>query len=217
MRVRCVAAGEYFSLVTMEEGTVSSFGVGEEGVLGHGNMNPLVLPKKVEALCGIPVTSVAAGHIHALAATEQGAVYSWGCNVDGELGIGREHDYMLRPMLVPAAALSRKRVLLVEAGGHHSCAITDTGVTWGSDRVGALGLARDKLDCYKCSPLPQPVHFPGQFVLNVAAGAWHTLVALDEGTVMHLGCLKSGLLEPGCVPDVRVPRPGPGPGPSPGR
>ena len=36
MRVRCVSAGKHFTLVTMEEDAIFSFGIGNFGQLGHG-------------------------------------------------------------------------------------------------------------------------------------------------------------------------------------
>jgi alpha-tubulin suppressor-like RCC1 family protein len=52
------------------------------------------LPKRIEALKGIQMASVAAGDDHALALTNCGRVYSWGENSRHALGQGLESDVL---------------------------------------------------------------------------------------------------------------------------
>jgi E3 ubiquitin-protein ligase HERC2 len=63
-----------------ENGELFSWGSGDGGFLGHGDGQPEPSPKRVQALQGVQVRSVAAGHSHALALAEDGLVYSWGVN-----------------------------------------------------------------------------------------------------------------------------------------
>src|SRR5690606_22144515 len=77
-----------YSFVLTEDGEVYSFGKSLYGILGHGNTNIQLTPKKIEKfrdgateLSGaqLPkVTAVSAGQSHALLLTETGDVYSMG-------------------------------------------------------------------------------------------------------------------------------------------
>ena len=83
------------------------------------------------------VTAVSVGGAHACAIDDRRALYCWGANDDGQLGIDSRMDAP-RPRRV--AALS-SGVAQVAAGGRHTCAI-NTGRTfcWGTAALGALGV-----------------------------------------------------------------------------
>lgn len=71
VRVVAVAVGDEFTVAVTEAGVVYSLGIGD-GRLGHGEMDDVdnvFLPKRIEALDGIHVATVAAGDCHALALT----------------------------------------------------------------------------------------------------------------------------------------------------
>jgi alpha-tubulin suppressor-like RCC1 family protein len=98
VRIASVAVGTWFTVAVTEAGAVSSFGMGD-GRLGHGIGGADVgvfLPKRIEALDGIHVVTVAADRFHALALTRCGRVYSWGawyndCDIM-VLGLGSDID-----------------------------------------------------------------------------------------------------------------------------
>ncbi|EOD37060.1 hypothetical protein EMIHUDRAFT_362321, partial [Emiliania huxleyi CCMP1516] len=72
-RVVTVSAGARHSLATTADGAAWSWGAGGNGRLGHGDRQRQLLPKKVEAFAGRRVVAVAAGGIHSLAITADGA------------------------------------------------------------------------------------------------------------------------------------------------
>jgi hypothetical protein len=151
-RMSSVAVGTGFTVAVTEAGAVFSFGM-NDACLGHGEGNEeqgVFLPKRIEALDGLRVASVAAGHSQALALTECGLLYSWGVVEDGDLGkaeLGRGTDdntgdekieYAI-PQLV--TAFLGKRVRAIAAGIRTSYAVTDTGelYTWGANIFSQLG------------------------------------------------------------------------------
>jgi alpha-tubulin suppressor-like RCC1 family protein len=80
MRITSVAVGTGFTVAVTEAGAVYSFGL-DDGRLGHGGSDEeegVFLPKRIEALDGVHVASVAAGNKHTPALTRCGRVYSWG-------------------------------------------------------------------------------------------------------------------------------------------
>ena len=70
-------------------GEVYSWGRGDYGQLGHGNKLHLELPKKIATIKPgkNPVSHVSCGRSHAAAITEEGTVFVWGQNDNGQLGL----------------------------------------------------------------------------------------------------------------------------------
>jgi alpha-tubulin suppressor-like RCC1 family protein len=96
LRIASVALGAEFTIAVTEAGEVYSFGFGDAR-LGHGwsdDLEHAFLPKRIEALQGIHVASVAAGDDHALALTRSGRVYSWGTGGSNSnvYGLGYDSD-----------------------------------------------------------------------------------------------------------------------------
>ena len=59
-------------------------------MLGHGDQQSRLLPKKVEAFADQRVVAMSAAQHHSLALTADGAVWSWGGGDYGKLGHGDE-------------------------------------------------------------------------------------------------------------------------------
>jgi len=90
VRVVAVAVSNDHSCAVSEAGALFTWGAGGWGQLGHGDHDSLGLPRRVEALHGIAVVSVAAADRQTFAVVEDGSVYAWGCVQGGVLGMGRE-------------------------------------------------------------------------------------------------------------------------------
>ena len=61
-------------------------GKGDGSRLGHGTEDHVRFPKLIEVFSGKKIVDVAVGSLHCLAVTEEGEVYSWGRNEQGQLG-----------------------------------------------------------------------------------------------------------------------------------
>ena len=120
------------------DGSVWSWGDGGRGMLGHGDEQDQLLPKKIEAFAGQRVVAVAPGCAQGLARASGGAVAGSGRGHAGGLGRGDQQDQLL-PKKVEA--LAGQRVVAVSAGYSHSLALTaDGGVwSWGDGGCGKLG------------------------------------------------------------------------------
>ena len=64
-----------------------AWGYGGEGQLGQGDESSRAAPTLIEELLHERVACIAVGDDHALAATEAGALYSWGYGIDGRSGL----------------------------------------------------------------------------------------------------------------------------------
>jgi len=100
-KVSMVAAGGRHACAVTEGGALFTWGsVGCEGALGHGDESPQPTPRRVEALRGCGIASVATGDWHTLAAGEDGSVYRFG--LSSRLGFGTvSHVGQLTPKRIP--------------------------------------------------------------------------------------------------------------------
>ena len=83
-----IAAGEYHTICSTADGSVFTWGGGGSGQLDLGDDDSdALLPTLVRGeLQGKQVVQVAAGDQHSACVAEDGSVYTWGCNNEGQLG-----------------------------------------------------------------------------------------------------------------------------------
>ncbi|XP_068785592.1 E3 ubiquitin-protein ligase MYCBP2 isoform X22 [Struthio camelus] len=85
LRAIQVSCGFHHSVVLMENGDVYTFGYGQHGQLGHGDVNSRGCPTLVQALPG-PSTQVTAGSNHTAILLMDGQVFTFGSFSKGQLG-----------------------------------------------------------------------------------------------------------------------------------
>ena len=107
MRVVRAAAGGDHSVVLADGGALWSFGGGQAGQLGLGRREDHHEPTHVAALAHECVLDAAAGEQFTLVVTESGALFGFGWNAQGQLGLGTGQAASRLPERVdlpPAAA-----------------------------------------------------------------------------------------------------------------
>ncbi|XP_025027420.1 E3 ubiquitin-protein ligase MYCBP2 isoform X1 [Python bivittatus] len=85
LRAVQISCGFHHSVVLMENGDVYTFGYGQHGQLGHGDVNSRGCPTLVQALPG-PSTQVTAGSNHTAVLLMDGQVFTFGSFSKGQLG-----------------------------------------------------------------------------------------------------------------------------------
>lgn len=96
------------------------------------NINDSHPPRFLASLAGTRVRNVAAGAFHILVVTEDGQLYTFGSNRQGQLGHGLDaQSQYTEPKLVES--LQNLRIASVAAGEYNSLALTEGGsvLTWG--------------------------------------------------------------------------------------
>jgi alpha-tubulin suppressor-like RCC1 family protein len=89
--ITTIAAGDSHSLALKNDGTVWAWGYNRHGQLGNGTNKDSNVPVQVSGLTGITAIS-AAGDSHSIALKNDGTIWAWGDNGDGELGNGTNKD-----------------------------------------------------------------------------------------------------------------------------
>jgi alpha-tubulin suppressor-like RCC1 family protein len=190
----------YSHSVAFTDTTTYTWGANTYGQLGNGDNDPaenqytpvqVVGVNKVGFLTGID--GVSAGGTHILAFINNGNVYAWGNNGDGQLG-NNSSEATSTPVQVIKASDSTplSGIIAVSAGGSHSLALRNDGTVWawGSNDDGKLGVTT--------SNNPQrtavQVTLPTLATKVAAAGGGHSLALMNGKTVMSWGRNTSGQL-----------------------
>jgi alpha-tubulin suppressor-like RCC1 family protein len=195
-----VAAGQSHSLAVTSTGAVYAFGFAGRGQLGDGNTANVDVPVLSSMPAGTQTVAVAAGWDQSLALTSTGAVYAWGYNAFGQLGVGTTKQSDV-PLLVhlPAGVIATA----IAAGKYHSLAVTSTGAVyaWGYNASGQLGN-----NSTITSTVPVLVALPtGVKAKAIGAGDSHSLAVADNGSVYAWGANNFGQLGNGTTTESKVP------------
>ena len=84
------AAGDHHALLLDRAGRASSWGVAATGRLGRGG--DAAAPGRVRFGGGASIAKIAAGGASSAAIGGRGALWTWGCNGSGQLGLGDRDD-----------------------------------------------------------------------------------------------------------------------------
>lgn len=179
-------------------GEIFVFGDNSEGQLGIGNLQ-IFTPTLIQTLPGLPVKQLACGQAHTFVLTVSGALFGFGRNSYGQLGLGNEvnHTYP-----VQCKNLRDHKIVYVSCGGDHTAALARDGglFTWGLNDFGQLG-HNSKLNV----SLPKKcVELMGVPVTQVTCGDKHTIayvntkkiVAFGRGVEGQLGCNEGSNTHP---------------------
>ena len=118
-----IKCGGEHSLFLSSNKKLYTCGHGYLGQLGLGNNKNISSPIIVQSLTNKNIIEIAAGWSHSLVLTNEGNIYSTGCNKYGELGIGtnlNKYNYTW------IKTLSKLNIKHISAGGHHSWCLIDT-------------------------------------------------------------------------------------------
>jgi len=193
-------AGIAHSVSLKCDGTVWTWGDNSAGQLGNNN-NPtdsdvpvqVVSPSGAGTLTGI--IAVSAGNNHTLALRDDGTVWTWGDNGNGQLADGTFTGPRNFPVKVVnvGGADSLVNVVAIAAGGDHSLAILADGsvVSWGLNNNSQLC---DQSSGNSNEPVFVIGIDPGETAYAIAAGDCHTMVLQSNGRVKTCGCDAAGQL-----------------------
>jgi len=120
------ASGGAHSVVINNWGQVFCWGDNTEGQLGLDISSNIVrVPRMVKVLGTSVVVQIACGQKHTLALTNNGEVYAWGSNSDGQLGLDTNVKLEKKPKLI--TALTGLPIAFIACGSYHSIVVSKSG------------------------------------------------------------------------------------------
>uniref|UniRef100_A0A8C0IPH8 HECT-type E3 ubiquitin transferase n=1 Tax=Chelonoidis abingdonii TaxID=106734 RepID=A0A8C0IPH8_CHEAB len=190
--------------VFISDGQFFTWGQNKYGQLGLGKECPSqTSPQRVTSLDGIPLAQVAAGGAHSFALSLSGAVFGWGRNNSGQLGLSDEQD---RESPCHVKLLRTQKVVYICCGEEHTAVLTKSGgmFTFGAGSCGQLGH-----DSMNDEVNPRRIlELMGSEVSQIACGRQHTLALVpSSGLIYAFGCGTKGQLGTGHTCNVKCPSP----------
>ncbi|KAL6487855.1 hypothetical protein MHYP_G00044810 [Metynnis hypsauchen] len=203
-RISQVMCGNQHCIALSKDGQLFTWGQNSSGQLGLGKGEPSSLsPQPLKSLGGIPLAQISAGGDHSFALSLSGAVFGWGRNSAGQLGLNDEQD---RAVPCHIKFLRSQKVVYISCGEEHTAALTKDGglFTFGNGSRGQLGH-----DSTNNEPLPRRVlELMGTEVSQIACGKHHTLAFVPStGLVYAFGCNAHGQLGFGTRGHAKIPMP----------
>uniref|UniRef100_A0A674NBB3 HECT and RLD domain containing E3 ubiquitin protein ligase 3 n=1 Tax=Takifugu rubripes TaxID=31033 RepID=A0A674NBB3_TAKRU len=210
-KITLVSCGQAHSLAVNEQGQVMpwrmllfTWGQNTSGQLGLGKGEPSKLfPQPLKSLAGIPLAKITAGGDHSFALSLSGAVFGWGKNKAGQLGL---NDIQDRAVPCHIKFLRSQKVVHISCGEEHTAALTKDGglFTFGDGSWGQLGHGSTANEL-----LPRRVlELMGTEVSQITCGRHHTLAfAPSSGGVYAFGCNSHGQLGTGVLSADKSPYP----------
>lgn len=197
-----IACGLHHSVALTNSGDLFAWGANNFGQLGLGKVTPKEqIPQQVMSLAGIPIALIVCGGEHTFALSKSGAVFGWGRNGFGQLGLQDTEDRCYPTHL---KSLRSVRICYISCGENFSAFLTlDGGVfTCGSGENGQTGHGsiRDELSPRKVMELM------GSTVCQIACGRNHMLCTVGN-RIMSCGDDRNGQLGLAAFTNVLVPTP----------
>lgn len=182
-----IAAGHNHSLAVDVDGKLWAWGSNLSGQLGTGgSFGPTEQRTPVQIGTAADWSAVAAGQEHSLGLRENGALYAWGRNLEGQLGIGSWGGPQKSPRRVGSSTTWGK----VACGAQHSLALQENGTlwSWGANFSGQLGHGTTDQVLS-----PRQVNADFDWVA-IAAGGSHSVALKSTGVVWSSGLNSHGQL-----------------------
>lgn len=208
-----ICCGSNHALALTADGSVYAWGKGSEGQLGRRFSlrvtdwkKDQLIPRKIPSLSR--VVDIGTGPNHSFAIDHTGAVYGWGFNNAGQLGVididGEVESDFKSAVFIPTPGRIKSlqgfgRITQITGGNFHTIAATEDGkcLTWGRLFSYATGLKIDaiakpsivhySLNRYEPSFLKLPTTVEGIVPLSIAAASEHTLTVTIDHQVYTWG------------------------------
>jgi len=218
--VVAISGGHHHSVALKSDGTIWAWGGNSYGQLGNGIATNSSTPVQVLGPGGsgylTGVVAISAGYNHSLALKNDGTIWAWGQNANGQLGNGTATNRSTPvQVLDPGGSGYLTDVLAISSGNYHSIALKSDGTiwVWGWNPYGQLGDGTET-----SSSTPVQVLGPGGSgyltdVVAISGGHHHSVALKSDGTIWAWGYNVYGQLGDGTYTNRSTPvSPPPGKG-----
>ena len=193
-----IANGTSTTQALLEGGTVWAWGQSSSQMIGDGSNNvDRLSPVQLTALSNIKKVEV--GATNGVALTNAGAIWTWGGNSDGGLGMGSAFLNRSTPMLM--TTLSGVADIVVNEASHFALALKNDKTLWGwgSNTRGQMGHNNNTTQY-------TPIQIGGlNNIVQFDAGMAHGIALKEDGTVWTWGGNDYGQLGDGTTNNNATP------------
>jgi len=197
--------GSFHSSAITSNGRVFTWGYAGNGQLGEGTLTnrntPMDITFRLNLSIDEKVTGISLGSRHSSVKTSTGRLFTWGFNLNGQLGNGTTRNRFIPENLTSEFGLiEQEKVDQMSLGEAHSAGLTSTGrlFTWGFNGDGRLGQGL-VFPNIRNSVVPVDITEKFNLALNeniiqVSLGTFHSAALTSTGRVFTWGDNGSGQL-----------------------
>ena len=179
-----LSVGSSSTCVILDDGTAKCWGDNNYGQLGDGTTTDSNVPIPLLIGDGNKIIAISIQHEDGCAIIEDGSIYCWGYNHQGQGGDGT-NSQRLYPVPTESLGLERTAIAITR-GNTHTCALLDDGSVscWGDGSNGALG---DGTIIDRSYPSSTSSLGTGRYAVSIDSGGDHTCALLDDSSVKCWG------------------------------
>lgn len=190
-----ILVGYNHFLVLTTANKLYAFGNNDYGQLGNGSFEssqtPIEITSNFNLIGDEVITQISIGYFHSLAITSDNRIFTWGSNVEGELGDGTTTRKNLPVDITASFNLDTNDLVKKTALGHtYSMLLTESGrvFSWGDNYYGQLGNNQDK----SIYDTPQEITSffnlgENEIVEDIAVGSSHSMATTSNNRVFTWG------------------------------
>ena len=192
-----------FSVVLAADGTIYNWGTNTYG----SNINsstPTPVDVSSSPIAGKTIVQVQVGMTHAMALTSDGLLYAWGGNPSPYyrlLGGDTRISYTPIPVETSGTPMAGKHIVQVSAGDDHTLALSSEGkvYAWGGTNTSSqqVGSGQNKTVRFPIEVATAGTPMEGKHIVQISAGANHSLAVDSDGAVYAWGSNYSGAVGDG--------------------
>jgi uncharacterized repeat protein (TIGR02543 family) len=176
-----VSIGGSTSSALTESGAVYTWGRNGNGQLGDNTTNFKIAPTEItnQFPSDIKIVALSIGEFHSSAITESGKIYTWGKNLQGQVGNNSQTQSSI-PIDITSRFPVGDKVIYVSLGFEFSSALTASGkvYTWGNNAGGQLG---DNSTTQRWVPvLVSPISTPFTVDLSFQSNGGSNIASINE-------------------------------------
>jgi len=188
--IKMISCGGFHSMIYYNNGDLFVFGYNEDGQLGLGdnidrNVPTLLMQSKQSEGNNKDIKMISCGYQHSMIYCNNGDLFVFGDNEDGQLGLGDEEDRN-----VPTLLLNNKDIKMISCGGYHSMIYYNNGdlFVFGNNNRGQLGLGDNN---HRNKPT---LFFNNKDIKTICCGRFHSMMYYNNGDLFVFGNNNDGQL-----------------------
>jgi len=185
--------GTDFTVALTSTGQVWTWGGNGYGQLGDGSNGLRLAPYQVQLPGDARAASMSVGPYHVLVLSEQGSLFGWGRNTNGQLGDGTTTNRS-EPVQVP---LDQVGGLATGVATSHAVTVDGSLLSWGRPIIAATGSLLGT--GFGATPVSVPLS-AGAKAAMVVAGERHMVVLTSGGELLTFGVDPGGKPLPASMP-----------------